>query len=351
MHAHDERDQFSPPQPPGRMRAVALAVLVHAALIAALTLGVNWTTTADQPAVEAEIWDSVPRQAAPAEVAPPPPPTPPTPTEPPPPPVAVVPPPPPPPPPRAQEKPDTREADIAIEREKKRLEQEKRERAEQQEREKRERERREKLEAEKKERLEQERKERLQKEKEREKERELKEKQAAEQKRAEQKKQADEKRRAEEAEAKRKAEADADAKRKAEADAKRRADAQAKELEKQRAENMRRLQGLAGATGGENATGKDKVSSGPSGSYGGKVAAKVKPNIVYPDAISGNPRAVVEVRAAPDGTIVGKKLIQSSGNKAWDDAVLRALDKTETLPRDVDGRVPSSLEIGFRPQD
>jgi hypothetical protein len=46
-----------------------------------------------------------------------------------------------------------------------------------------------------------------------------------------------------------------------------------------------------------------------------------------------------------------KKLIQSSGNKAWDDAVLRALDKTESLPRDVDGRVPSTLEIGFRPQD
>ncbi len=343
MHAHDERDQFSPPSPPGRLRAVALAVLVHAALIAALTMGVNWTTTTDQPAVEAEIWDSVPRQAAPAEASPPPPPAPPAPAEPPAPPVAAVPPPPPPPPQRTQEKPDTREADIAIEREKKRLEQEKRERAEQQDREKRERERREKQEAEKK--------ERLQKEKEREKERELREKQAAEQKRAEQKKVAEEKRRADEADAKRKAEADADAKRKADADAKRRADAQAKELAAQREANLRRIQGLAGASGGENATGKDKVSSGPSGSYGGKVAAKVKPNIVYPDAISGNPRAVVEVRAAPDGTIVGKKLIQSSGNRAWDEAVLRALDKTETLPRDVDGRVPSSLEIGFRPQD
>ena len=146
MHAHDERDQFSPPSPPGRLRAVSLAVVVHAALIAALTMGVNWTTTTDQPAVEAELWSAVPQQAAPALVAPPPPPAPPTPAEPPPPPAAVV-PPPPPPAPRAQEKPDTREADIAIEREKKRLEQEKRERAEQQEREKRERERREKLEA------------------------------------------------------------------------------------------------------------------------------------------------------------------------------------------------------------
>ncbi|HRM64713.1 MAG TPA: energy transducer TonB, partial [Acidovorax temperans] len=118
------------------------------------------------------------------------------------------------------------------------------------------------------------------------------------------------------------------------------------------AANVRRAMLQAAGSGGGSATsGNDARSSGPSGSYGGRVANKVKPNIVYPDAISGNPRAVVEVRAAPDGTIVGKKLIQSSGNKAWDDAVLRALEKTETLPRDVDGRVPSSLEIGFRPQD
>ena len=330
MHAHDERDQFSPPSPPGRLRAVSLAVVVHAALIAALTMGVNWTTTTDQPAVEAELWSAVPQQAAPALVAPPPPPAPPTPAEPPPPPAAVV-PPPPPPPPRAQEKPDTREADIAIEREKKRLEQEKKERQQQLEREKRERERKE---DERRERLEQEKKERLQKEKaeqqkaEREKERLEKldkQKQLAD----------DKKRQAQEAQRKQ--------------EALEKASAQAAEARRQ--ENIRRMQGLAGATGGENATGTALRNSGPSGSYGGKVAAKVRPNIVYPDAIAGNPRAVVQVRAAPDGTIVGKKLIQSSGNKAWDDAVLRALDKTESLPRDVDGRVPSTLEIGFRPQD
>ncbi|GAO23604.1 protein TolA [Alicycliphilus sp. B1] len=52
----------------------------------------------------------------------------------------------------------------------------------------------------------------------------------------------------------------------------------------------------------------------------GKVAAKVKPNIVYPDLVEGNPRAEVEVRAAPDGTIVGTRILHSSGNKAWDDA-------------------------------
>ena len=316
MHAHTDRDQFAPPRPPARLRAITLAVLVHAVLIGALTWGVNWKNTADQPAVEAELWAAVPTQAAPRAVEPPPPP-PPRPVQ------QATPPAPPPPPVRATEPPDTREADIAIEREKKRLEQEKKAREQQELREKRERERKEE---ERRERLEQEKKERQQKE--REKEKEQREKQLAEQKKAEQEKQ------------------------KKLAEDKRKADAEAKQLAELREANLRRIQGMAGATGGENATGKDKESRSPSGGYGGKVAAKVKPNIVYPDAISGNPRAEVEVRLSPDGTIVGKRLVQSSGNKAWDDAVLRALDKTETLPRDVDGRVPSvPIIIGFKPQD
>ena len=93
-------------------------------------------------------------------------------------------------------------------------------------------------------------------------------------------------------------------------------------------------------------------SSGPSDSYGGRIRARVKPNITFdPSSVSGNPAAEVEVRCAPDGTIVSRKLVKSSGVKAWDDAVLKAIDKTETLPRDVDGRVPSPLVISFRPKD
>jgi colicin import membrane protein len=81
------------------------------------------------------------------------------------------------------------------------------------------------------------------------------------------------------------------------------------------------------------------------------VAAAVKPNIVYPEAVTGNPRALVEVRTAFDGTITSRRLLETSGHRAWDDAVLRALDKTERMPRDVDGRVPPVIEIGFRPRD
>lgn len=113
MHAHDDRDELAPPTPPARLRAIALAVLAHVLLIVALTWGVHWKTSTDQPAVQAELWAAVPQQAAP-RADPPPEPTPP-------PPPVVAPPPPPPPPPVRQAEPDTREADLAIEREKKRL--------------------------------------------------------------------------------------------------------------------------------------------------------------------------------------------------------------------------------------
>ena len=55
------------------------------------------------------------------------------------------------------------------------------------------------------------------------------------------------------------------------------------------------------------------------------------------------------MRLAPAGTIVGKNLQKSSGVPAWDQAVLRALDNTETLPRDVDGSVPKGGDLIFRP--
>ena len=125
--------------------------------------------------------------------------------------------------------------------------------------------------------------------------------------------------------------------------------AELERLEKLRQDNLKRIQGQAGATGGPTATGTAARDAGPSASYAGRIIASVKPNIVLTEPVSGSPRAEVEVRAAPDGTIIGRRLVKSSGNKDWDDAVLRALDRTEVLPRDTDGRVPSPITIGFTP--
>ena len=118
----------------------------------------------------------------------------------------------------------------------------------------------------------------------------------------------------------------------------------------QRQKQLERMAALAG-DGAPNSTGTAAKSAGPSASYAGRIKARILPNIVFPDSVSGNPQATVEVKVAPDGTIIGRRLLKSSGVPAWDEAVLRAIDKTEVLPRDTDGRVPPSLEISFRPRD
>ncbi len=118
----------------------------------------------------------------------------------------------------------------------------------------------------------------------------------------------------------------------------------------QRQKQLERMAALAG-DGAPNSTGTAAKSAGPSASYAGRIKARILPNIVFPDSVSGNPQATVEVKVGPDGTIIGRRLLKSSGVPAWDEAVLRAIDKTEVLPRDTDGRVPPSLEISFRPRD
>jgi colicin import membrane protein len=41
----------------------------------------------------------------------------------------------------------------------------------------------------------------------------------------------------------------------------------------------------------------------------------------------------------------------SSGNAAWDQAVLNAVEKTGSLPRDESGNVPNKIAFLFRPRD
>ena len=307
--------EFAPPPPQDGARSFGLALLVHALLVAALTWGIHWNDSDQSMAVEAELWSAIPTPAAPRAVEP----------EPPPPPAKPQPEPPPPPPPKVVPKPTPpaaqREAQLAIEREKqKKLEQEKKleeERQKRKEKELKEKKDTEKLEKEKQAKLEKDKLEREKHEKEKlEKDKKDKAKQKAE---------------------------------KAEQEAKERADA--KRLEADRQANLKRIAGMAGATGGPTDTGTALKASGPSATYAGRIRGKVKPNIVFGDDIPGNPMAEVEVKCAPDGTILSKKLIQSSGHKSWDDAVIKALEKTEVLPRDVDGRVPAVMVISFRPKD
>jgi colicin import membrane protein len=130
---------------------------------------------------------------------------------------------------------------------------------------------------------------------------------------------------------------------------------EAKEAQTRHQEAVKRLQSMAGSAGTPVDTGVAPKASGPSASYIGRLRAKVKPNITFPDNllqnVVGNPTAEVEVTCSPSGKIEDVNLVKSSGNNAWDEAVLNGLRKTAMLPRDVDGSVPTRLVFSFRPRD
>ena len=114
---------------------------------------------------------------------------------------------------------------------------------------------------------------------------------------------------------------------------------------KQREENLKRMLGQAGATGAANATGNAARDAAPSAAYAGRIKARIKPNIVLTQEVLGNPIAEVEVRCAPDGSIVGRRIVKTSGNPVWDDTVLRAIDRTAKLPLDNGQILPSMLLV------
>jgi colicin import membrane protein len=299
--------EFAPPKPPGAGRAWVVAGIAHALLFMALGLATAWKTQPQTAQAEAELWSAVPQAAAPKLQEPPPEPEPePAPT---PQPVKPTPPPPPAPDP-AQERLD---AQIALEK-KKQEEKKKNDKL------KADKEKAEKVKAEK-EKAEKEKanKDKLAKEK------------AAKDAKEKEAKERDKKKAAEKAAAESKADA--------------------ARMEAMRQENLKRMQGMAGASGGEKAMGTALKSSGPSASYAGRLVGRIKPNITYPGDVVGNPRAEVEVKVGMDGLIQSRRIVQSSGNKAWDEAVLRAIDKTEVFPKDTDGRIPPVIVLGFRPQD
>lgn len=289
-----------PPQQPAMGSGFIVALAAHALLLLALTLNVQWHSATPE-AFEAELWSAVPQAAAPAaaepEVEPPKP---------------VVEDKPKPQEPSAEELQAQREAEIAIAKAKKRAEEKKEEQ-----------------------RLAEIREKEL-------KAKQLKEKQEREKQLAKEK--------AEKAEKQEKQ----DKLDKAKQQEKLQKDKAAKEAEARqenaRKDALRRLQGLAGGTGAADATGTAQQSSGPSAGYAGRIKAKIRPNIVF-DVGATNPVAEVEVRVAPDGRIISKRLLKPSGDAEWDRAVERAIDKTEILPRDTDGRVPPVIVLSLRPRE
>lgn len=138
-------------------------------------------------------------------------------------------------------------------------------------------------------------------------------------------------------------------KRKKELAAKTKAEKEAEErLAKQREENLARIRGMVGASGPATSTGQATRDAAPSASYAGRILARIKPNIVITGDVPDSAETVVEVKCAPDGKITGRRIVKSTGHALYEEAVLRAIDKAEVLPRDVDGRVPATMTLVFK---
>ncbi|MEN9374276.1 MAG: cell envelope integrity protein TolA [Pseudomonadota bacterium] len=302
------RSEFAPPASQGLGSSFVLAVLAHLILLVILGMGVEWKHHVPPTVVaEAELWSELPQQAAP------PPPPPPSPSLTPPVPEPVSPPRTPPKPltpaPQAAPTKPIPNPAIALAKERKAKE------------------------------------EKLAKEAAR--EADLKAAAAKERKIAEEK----EKEKEKEKKDKREKETALDnlIQQKTTRDKKQREEAENKKItDSFRTDQITRM--MTG-NGDNHATGTSKQPSGPSANYAGRIRARIKPNITYTETISGNPIAEVLVHIAPDGTILNRRLSKSSGVKSWDTAVLNAIDKTEVLPVDVDGRVQAEMVISFRPKD
>ncbi|MEZ0602745.1 cell envelope integrity protein TolA [Paraburkholderia sp. IW21] len=338
---------LQPPRERGTRRAFVFALVMHALLGFFLYHGIQWQNSTPAGA-EAELWTEVPDSAIPRPPPPPPP-------------VPVAP---------AAPLPDE-QADIALQ-EKKRQQQaaaRQAQLAEQQRQQKlqaqqeAEAKRQQQLAADqaaqlaaqkaaatKQKQLQQQQQQQAEKLKQQQLAEQQKQQQLKEQQQQEQQKQKQEQQKQAEAEAQKKADAQKAAKAKAQADAA----AQAKKLDTERRARLAQMQGLAGAEGSTgNGLAKSGTGSGSGGTatspgYADKVRRVVRPNISWGGETEGL-ETVISVRCSPTGTLLDATISRSSGNSAWDDAALRAVQRSNPMPQDIDGKTPTSFKITMRP--
>lgn len=293
-----DHSPYTVPKEPGRWRAITLAAAVHAALLVFFWIGIDWQSQTPI-AIQAEIWDLQAKEAAPLPHEPTPVPQP-------------------KPEPKPEPKPVVKETpkaepivpppvkvDIALEKEKKRKEQERKDKLAEEDKEKK-----------AKQKAEQDKQDKLKE-------------QEAEKKKVEQQKKAD-------------------------ADKKRLQDKRDQELsDKRRAEELSRMTGAIGS-GGSGQAAKSQGSGRGDPGYADKIRAKIRSNTIFnvPEGISGNPAVEYDVELLPDGSLRGEpRLRKSSGLSNFDEAVKRAIERSQPFPPDKSGSAPSRLTIVHKPKD
>jgi len=339
---------LQPPRERGTGRAFLFALLMHVLLGFFLYHGIQWQNSTPE-GEEAELWTEVPNAAIPRPVTPPPPPVP----------VAPA-------PPVRDE-----QADIALQEKKRQQQEAAREAqlAEQQRQQKlkeqQEAQRQQQLAAEQAAELAAQKAAKLKQQQQQqqqqavklrqqqlaEQQKQQKQQQLAEQKQQQLKEQQEQQQKQAQAEAQKKADAEKAAKAKAQAEAA----AQAKkQLDAERRARLAQMQGMAGAPGssgnglGKNGTGSGSGGTAASPGYADKVRRAVRPNISWGGETEGL-ETVIAVRCSPTGTLLSASVSRSSGNAAWDAAALRAVQRSDPMPLDVNGKAPESFYITLRP--
>jgi colicin import membrane protein len=88
--------------------------------------------------------------------------------------------------------------------------------------------------------------------------------------------------------------------------------------------------------------------------YTGMIAARIRSRIVMPPGVADDARAVFEVTVLPGGSVLPPRLVTSSGNAAYDNAVERAIIKAQPLPLPPDAGLFNNfreMKLGFRPKE
>ena len=87
-------------------------------------------------------------------------------------------------------------------------------------------------------------------------------------------------------------------------------------------------------------------------SYVNKIRTKIRSNVVLPADSGGNPEAIFDVVQLPTGEVLSARLRKSSGNRAYDEAVERAILKSSPLPPpDRPDQFVRDLQLKFRPKE
>ena len=82
------------------------------------------------------------------------------------------------------------------------------------------------------------------------------------------------------------------------------------------------------------------------------IRTKIRSNVVLPADITGNPEAIFDVVQLPTGEVLSARLRKSSGNRAYDEAVERAILKSSPLPKpDRPEQFQRDLQLKFRPKE